>query len=52
MPRRPANITQAELARVIRAVPAAGLPVHRVGKNASGRLLDGSTHDGMPEVRP
>ena len=26
-------------------------PMHRVGKNAAGRLLDGVLHDGFPEVR-
>ena len=25
--------------------------VYRVGKRRAGRLLDGVTHDGMPEVR-
>lgn len=31
---------------------ADGWPMHRVGKRAAGRLLDGRTHDDMPEVRP
>jgi protein gp37 len=30
---------------------ADGWPMHRVGKKAAGRLLDGRTHDDMPEVR-
>lgn len=28
------------------------LPVTRVGKARAGRLLDGRTHDAMPQVRP
>lgn len=27
-------------------------PMHRIGKKAAGRLLDGVQHDGIPEVRP
>jgi protein gp37 len=30
---------------------ADGWPMQRVGKKAAGRLLDGRTHDDMPEVR-
>ncbi len=40
MPRRPANITQADVARVIRAVQAAGLPVHRVVVRADGVAVE------------
>jgi len=31
---------------------AGGVWSYRVGKKAAGRLLDGLTHDGYPEVRP
>jgi protein gp37 len=28
-----------------------GAVIHRLGKKASGRLLDGQLHDAMPQVR-
>ncbi|KQQ23701.1 hypothetical protein ASF53_05080 [Methylobacterium sp. Leaf123] len=40
MPRRPAAITQADVARAIRAVQAAGLPVHRVVVRADGVAVE------------
>jgi protein gp37 len=29
-----------------------GWPMQRVGKKTAGRILDGVTHDGFPEIRP
>lgn len=40
MPRRPAAITQADVARAIRAVQAAGLPVHRVVVRPDGVAVE------------
>jgi hypothetical protein len=36
MPRRAATVTQADIARAIRAIQAAGLPVHRIVVRADG----------------
>jgi hypothetical protein len=49
MPRRPAAITQADVARAIRAVQAAGLPVLRVVVRPDGVAVEtapGTNADG------
>ncbi len=45
MPRRPATVTQADVARAIRAMRDAGLPVVRVVVRADGVVLE-TTGDG------
>ncbi len=44
MPRRPAAITQADVARAIRAVRAAGLPVVRVVVRPDGIAVETQEH--------
>ena len=53
MPRRPANITQADIARAIRAVQNAGLHVVRVVVRADGiavETLECPGPNGAPDV--
>ena len=53
MPHRPANITQADIARAIRAVQNAGLPVLRVVVRADGiavETVEPSTLAGQPDA--
>ena len=53
MPRRPANITQADIARAIRAVQNAGLHVVRVVVRADGIAVETVERlgpDGEPDV--
>lgn len=61
MPRRPAAITQADVARAIRAVQAAGLPVLRVVVRPDGvavetterpRDVTDPLHETLAEDRP
>lgn len=61
MPRRPAAITQADVARAIRAVQAAGLPILRVVVRPDGvavetterlRNLTESPYEPLAEDRP
>lgn len=40
MPRRAATVTQADIARAIRAIQAAGLPVRRVVVRADGVVVE------------
>lgn len=47
MPRRAATVTQADIARVIRAVQAAGLPVHRIVVRP-----DGVAVETIPQLEP
>jgi len=50
MPRRPATVTQADIARVIRAVLAAGLRVERVALRGDGVFVE--TPDTAISVEP
>ena len=61
MPRRPATITQADVARAIRAVRAAGLPVLRVVVRSDGVVVETTDqprseidgrHEPLAEERP
>ena len=62
MPRRAANVTQADIARAIRAVQNAGLPVMRVIVRADGvavetvagpaDLKDHDSYEPVAESRP
>lgn len=51
MPRRPATITQADVARAIRAVQAAGLPIVRVVVRGDGVAVETSAAGEAPAAR-
>lgn len=51
MPRRPATVTQADVARAIRAVIAAGLSVVRVVARADGVAIE-TAQDSAPDAAP
>ncbi len=50
MPRRAATVTQADIARAIRAAQAAGLPVTRIVVRSDGVSVEISPHAPNPEA--
>ncbi|TXN76680.1 hypothetical protein [Methylobacterium sp. WL8] len=51
MPRRAASVTQADIARVIRAAQAAGLPVLRIVVRADGVAIETTGGSGRDSDR-
>ncbi|MDR7037416.1 hypothetical protein J2X36_002163 [Methylobacterium sp. BE186] len=49
MPRRPATVTQADVARIIRAAKAAGLPVVRIVARPDGISVETASEQTRPE---
>lgn len=53
MPRRPASVTQADIARAIRALRAAGFPVVRVVMRDGGVIVEpAQTENGRRDTEP